>query len=148
MKKASKITNVICLCLILGYIIFLIVFWKDIPDMIATHFNAAGTPDSYGGKVTLVFEPILAVLLWGVLAFISHFPQAWNFPVTVTEENKEKLYRIALRMLNILKVLVVLLCIYAGLASIISMSVWILWLLLGTVFVVIILSIIQMICQK
>lgn len=146
MKKISpRIANCICFCLILSYIIFLGISWRSIPNTVATHFDASGTPDSFGSKYTLIFEPVLAIFLWGLLSFISHFPQAWNFPVKVTDQNKEKLYQIALFMLNLLKIIVVLLCIYTGIASIISLPIWGLWLLLASVFILIIISIIHMI---
>ena len=44
----------------------------------------------------LFFEPILALLILGLMSvYCENIPQDWcNFPVEVTEENKEQLYEI------------------------------------------------------
>ena len=66
--------------MIAAYAIYIIVEWKNIPGMVPTHFNAAGKPDNYGSKASLIVEPIIALLLMGLFIFIEKFPQAWNFP--------------------------------------------------------------------
>ena len=52
-----------------------------------------------------------------VFIFIEKFPQAWNFPVKVTEENKERLYGCGLKIIVAIKILAVSVCIYGGLSS-------------------------------
>ena len=66
--------------MIAAYAIYIIVEWKIIPGTVPTHFNAAGKPDNYGSKASLIIEPIIALLLMGLFIFIEKFPQAWNFP--------------------------------------------------------------------
>ena len=78
-RKINLIINVICFLMIAAYAIYIIVEWKNIPGTVPTHFNAAGKPDNYGSKASLIVEPIIALLLMGLFIFIEKFPQAWNF---------------------------------------------------------------------
>ena len=59
MKKISRVSTIISAIMLLIYIIVLISIWSRIPDIVPTHFNAAGVADSYGSKRNLVFEPVL-----------------------------------------------------------------------------------------
>jgi len=107
MKRIRTIGNLICLALLGGYTGFLFAKWSSLPEQIPTHFNAAGAADSYGSKGTLIMLSVLMLLMFALLAGIECFPQAWNMPVKVTEENKERLYLITGTMLAIVKVLLV-----------------------------------------
>ena len=37
--------EVLCLALLLGTIVFLVIFWKNIPDSIPNHFDGLGRVD-------------------------------------------------------------------------------------------------------
>ena len=106
MKKISRVSTIISAIMLLTYIIVLISIWSRIPDTVPTHFNAAGVADSYGSKRNLVFEPVLAAFLLLFLSLMERIPAIWNFPVAVTEENRERLYKIAMIMMGGIKVLV------------------------------------------
>ena len=69
-KRIIRIAvEVLCLALLLGTVIFLIVFWKNIPDSVPNHFNGAGQIDSYAGKKTLLLLPIFMAVIYAVLSF-------------------------------------------------------------------------------
>ena len=131
MRKIRIITSVISAVLILGFILFLVLFWKNIPETVATHFNAAGAADAYGSRKSLLMEPVLMVIFFLVLSLVEHFPSAWNMPVRLTSENRDRQLLIAALMLGIMKVLVILLLADAGMSSIFpGFPVWPLYLLL------------------
>ncbi len=81
----------------------LFVYFK-LPTIIPTHFNAAGQPDGHGNKLTILILPIIATLLYFGLSKLNQSPQSFNYITTITEENAEKQYTIATRMLRILKI--------------------------------------------
>ncbi len=81
----------------------LFVYFK-LPTIIPTHFNAAGQPDGHGNKLTILILPIIATLLYFGLSKLNQFPQSFNYITTITEENAEKQFTIATRMLRILKI--------------------------------------------
>jgi uncharacterized membrane protein len=131
LKRIRIITSAFCAVLILGFIIFLVLSWKNIPETVATHFNASGAADAYGSKRSLIMEPVLMVIFFLVLSLVERFPSLWNMPVKLTAENRERQLMIAALMLGIMKVLVILLLADAGMSSIFpGFPVWPLYLLL------------------
>ena len=128
MKKISRVSTIISAIMLLTYIIVLISIWSRIPDTVPTHFNAAGVADSYGSK---------------------RIPAIWNFPVAVTEENRERLYKIAMIMMGGIKVLVTALLIDVGVSSLVEgYPIWPMYMMLGVMMILIIVSIVQMVRAK
>lgn len=126
MKKLRLITNIVGAVLILAYLIALLALWEGLPNSIPTHFNAAGVPDRFGGKTSLLMEPILSVVLFAVFAAVERFPNSWNLPVKITEENRERQYYIAAWTISILKVLTIGIILMGGLAGIlIGFPMWV-----------------------
>ncbi len=102
------VVNVLCVVCLVGFTAYLIAMWKDIPDQIPAHFNAAGEVDRMGGKSTILMLPILSWILFGMVSLIEMFPQAWNTGVKVTEQNKNRVYKISRSMLLLAKLIVVI----------------------------------------
>lgn len=143
MKKIRLITNIISILLIIGYTVFLAVAWKKIPETVPTHFNALGKADAYGSKGSLIAEVAIMAALFLLLAIVECFPSAWNFPVKVTAENRDRLYKIGFAMIGAMKILMVCMFINAGLSSIAKdYPVWPLYLLLVLIAATILVGII------
>lgn len=131
------------------YVIVLVCIWSRIPGTVPTHFNAAGIADSYGGKGILWIEVIVAAVILLLLSLIEKVPSIWNFPVAVTEENKERLYKIALVMLGAIKILTTGLFIDVGVSSLVTrFPVWPMYIMLGAMVIVIVVAVVQMIRAK
>lgn len=62
--------EVLCLALLLGTVIFLILFWKNIPDSIPNHFDSMGQIDGYAEKKTLILLPVFMAVLYAVLSLV------------------------------------------------------------------------------
>lgn len=70
-------------------------FW--LPAIIPIHWNLWGEVDNYGGRwVVFLLAGIVLVLTIGMFA-LSFYPQHFNYPVEVTEENAERVYREGVR---------------------------------------------------
>jgi len=78
-----------------------------LPDRIPMHFNAAGQPDGWGSPKGLLFFPAFAAVLYLLMTVVSRFPSAFNYPVRVTAQNRQKLQNLALDMIAWLKAEVV-----------------------------------------
>lgn len=74
-------------------IIYLKAIWNDIPEIIPTHFGFSGAPDAYGNKTSLFIIIGICTGLHIILALLSKVPKCYNYPVSVTEENAEALYK-------------------------------------------------------
>ena len=102
------ITETLSLALVFGTILYLIVMWKSIPDTIPAHYNAAGEVNRWGGKSELLMLPIIGGILYFFITLIQQYPQAWNTGVTVTEENRERVYRILRNLIGTTKLMMLL----------------------------------------
>ena len=134
-KKLRTVTSVICFLMIFAYVVYLQAAWSSLPERVPIHFNLQGIPDRYGKKGFLFFEPIL-----GLMMVCEHIPQDWcNFPVEVTEENKEQLYEIGIKMVSMLKLTAVAVCLYAGISGNLSSApMWPVWILIAGSFGIVI----------
>ena len=86
-----------------------LIYFKQLPETIPTHFNGAGTPDGYGSKGTLWILPVTAAFMYLLMTVIEAFPHIYNFPVEITPDNAEAQYRIATRLIRILKTVILVL---------------------------------------
>lgn len=99
--------NVICIVLLVGILIYLGLSWNVLPEKIPGHYNAAGVIDRWGNKGELLILPIIALIMYIGLTVIEKFPQIWNTGVVVTEQNKDRVYRILKDLLQTIKLLMV-----------------------------------------
>ena len=102
----DRILEVISLLVMIGTTFYLIVGWNSFPDRIPAHYNAAGEIDRWGGKGELIFLLVMMWILYIGITLIQRFPQIWNTGVQVTQENRERVYRILMYMLETLKLLI------------------------------------------
>src|SRR4030042_6341869 len=93
-------------------IILPLIYMDKLPDEIPRHFNLSGEPDAFTGKEIIWLSPLLGMILWAGLTLVNRFPHFFSYPVRVTGENAERLYRLATRTLRILKRLVMTFFLY------------------------------------
>ena len=64
-KRIIRIAlEVLSLLVLLGTIVFLILYWKHIPDQIPAHFDGAGQIDGLSGKRTILWVPAAMLVLY------------------------------------------------------------------------------------
>jgi hypothetical protein len=110
----------------MGVIIYLFVAWGSLPDKVPGHYNAAGEIDRMGSRYELLITPIVGWLMYLGISVVERFPQVWNTGVTVTEENKERVYRVIRNMLSTLKIIMILVFVFLTINSSLStpLPVW------------------------
>ena len=68
-KRIIRIVlEVLSLIVLLGTIMFLILYWRHLPDQVPAHYDARGQIDGWGGKGMLFFEPIMMLVLYVTLS--------------------------------------------------------------------------------
>jgi uncharacterized membrane protein len=99
---------------IFGWLI-LFVFWtatllgySNFPEKIPTHYNLTGQPDSFGDNTSIFILPVLSTLLFAGMTILNRFPHVFNYPKKITNQNAERQYTIATRLIRYLKFIVVL----------------------------------------
>lgn len=112
LKNAStlyqKILDLLSFLLLAGMFVFLLVYWDRIPDKIPTHYGFSGAADGFGPKGTLLLLPVIGVLLYLLLVFVSKFPSLWNLPVKLTPFNKIWVYANVKSLLSTMKLLIMI----------------------------------------
>ncbi len=122
-----------------------------LPPTIPTHFNVLGKPDKYGNKLSILILPVFATIVYVSLTILNKYPHIFNYPTAITEENAEKQYTIATRMLRFLKLAVLVIFSFITLATFLStlgisngLGVWFLPSTSGIILITIIVSIGQL----
>ena len=146
-NRYDLFTNILCLILLIGILIYLFIHWNSIPDKIPGHYNAMGEIDRMGSKGEILILPIISWIMYLGMTVLEKFPQVWNTGVKVTEENKERVYRTLKNMISTMKVIVIAVFSYLTInsAQALSLSVWFLPVFLILIFGSIIFFIIRLI---
>ncbi len=108
MRKTAELLSLAALAALLFFAINIYFGPHQLPATIPTHFNGAGQPNGWGSRGALLLFPIFAAGLYLFLTLISRFPSLFNFPVAVTELNREQLEGLALDLLAWIKVEIIL----------------------------------------
>lgn len=132
----DKLMNRLSLLVLVGSVVFLAGYWKQIPAEVPMHYNAAGEIDRWGTKAELLILPVIAWLLYGLLTVVEQVPSAWNTGVKVTAENWERVYALLGHMLSTLKLLVMVMFAWITLWCALArpLPVWFLPVVLAAVF--------------
>ena len=83
-----------------------IYFYPKLPDIIPSHFNAAGEADGWSGKGTIWISPAIAFVLFAGIRILTNYPHQLNYITAITEENAEYQYRLATRLLRSLNLVI------------------------------------------
>lgn len=103
LSSLEKFLEALAVIGILLNIIFIAMFWNELPNKIPTHFGPSGAPDAWGGKGMLLFLTVMNIMLYLLLTIVSRFPHTFNYPVKITTENALKQYYLARNLLLFLK---------------------------------------------
>jgi uncharacterized membrane protein len=87
--------------------IMLALQWPKLPDVVPRHFDIAGRPDAWGSKRSLLQLPVVTFILYVLLTVGERFPNHFNYPWRITQENAQTQYRLARRLVISLKALIV-----------------------------------------
>ncbi len=104
----SKITNLISLLSVVGIVLYVIITWKNIPDMIPGHYNIAGEIDKYSSKNSIWILIVVQILLFTMMSVLERFPNIWNTGVQITDENVERVYTNLRNMQTYLKMMIMI----------------------------------------
>jgi uncharacterized membrane protein len=86
--------------------ILTILNYASLPESVPTHFNASGQVDDYGNKGSILLLPAVGTLIFAGITLLVRVPYIFNYPVAITEENAERQYRNAARMMRYMKFVV------------------------------------------
>lgn len=75
-------------------------YYPGLPDRIPIHFGIDGKPDGWGDKWMLLLLLGVTVGMFALMKFITTIgADKYNYPVTITPQNKEKQYRLSRQLI-------------------------------------------------
>ena len=99
--------EVVCLLCLIGGVIYLAGVWSSVPAQVPAHYNMTGAVDRMGSKSSVFIIVITNWLCYLLITVLECFPQCWNTCVTITEENRARIYRILKSMIGTTKLVCV-----------------------------------------
>ena len=77
--------------------------WPALADRVPQHFGPSGRPDAWGSRNILWLFPAMAVGNYLLMTILSRFPQTFNYPWPLTEQNAAAQYLLARTLLVAIK---------------------------------------------
>lgn len=78
--------------ILVGFLTILlpVLFWKQIPDQVPMHYNAAGVADAWSDKSTLFLLFFVVAFLMGIMAIVTYVVRANMLSEHSTEQEREQ----------------------------------------------------------
>lgn len=80
--------------------LMVIIQYKELPEVIPVHYNAAGEADSWGNKGFIFVLPVVALVLSILMNKIADLPHLHNYSEKINEENAKEKYKNSARFLR------------------------------------------------
>ena len=116
--------------------------FKNLPDIIPTHFGLNGKADDWGSKNSIWILPAIVTTIVLLFRILSRYPHKFNYPVKLDENNVERQYTIATRLMRYMQFMITLLFCFIHISIVKSayngstgMSVWFIFIMLPGLFV-------------
>ena len=93
-------------------------FFDQLPETIPRHYGANGEPDGFSGKGIIWTLPAIGLVLYLGMYWLNKYPHSYNYPQKVTEENAERLYSVATKMIRTLNAIITCMFAYITFATI------------------------------
>lgn len=103
----DKLLDISAWLFILVLWIFTLLNYQGLPETIPIHYNAAGKPDGFGDRSSILVLPVIATIVIIALTILNNFPHLFNYPIRITEKNARIQYTNATRMMRYLKIVLV-----------------------------------------
>ena len=100
---------------IMAVVVWGVIIWlvSKAPDIVPTHFDAAGKPNAYGSPAGIMI-PCAIVTLMGIgLMITAYYPRNINMPFKVTNIQQVKLAILSIRIAAIILLLIALAIAYS-----------------------------------
>lgn len=104
------ILNYISIFILILTTFIIVVNWDDISDIIPMHYDFFGNINRWGNKSELIILVLIMYISYILMTVIEKYPKAWNTGVKITEDNKDRVYVVLLKLLITTKFIMI--CIF------------------------------------
>lgn len=107
-KDASDwVIEIVGFLFLAGLILIPLIYFYDLPDRIPSHYNASGEVDGFSSRNSLWMLPAIGLIMFVGMYVLTKYPHIYNYPTEITEENAERQYRGAIKLVRVLNTLTV-----------------------------------------
>ncbi|GAA3755094.1 DUF1648 domain-containing protein [Flavobacterium ginsengiterrae] len=92
-SKKIKLLYLISISIFLTYLVLLLYHYSEIAQTVASHVDITGKVDGYSSKKSLLISSGVNLLILLFIGFLVKNPQSANYPVEITDENRESLHK-------------------------------------------------------
>lgn len=93
---------------------YFFLLYTELPDSIIVHYDILGNPNNIGNKQNILIIQLINVGICIVLSILAKKPSLYNYPVPVTDENRNHLYLQGIKLVKHLRLLFVI--IFSGIS--------------------------------
>lgn len=91
-NKKNFFIYIVSVSYLLVYSGILFLSYDSLSDIVPTHINYNGQVDGYNYKIHLWYAILVNFILLLLYLFLLKNPEKCNYPIKITDENREKMY--------------------------------------------------------
>ncbi|WP_299339371.1 DUF1648 domain-containing protein [uncultured Psychroserpens sp.] len=108
LEPMDIVVDLLSVTLLVLMIIYTLISYSELPEIIPSHFNGKGEVDGHSNKLFLWMLPAFGLITFIGLFILNKYPHLHNYMVNITEENALKNYRFSTRILRFTNLFVIL----------------------------------------
>lgn len=111
-QTLDTVLELILLSILVITWVYVFIAYPELPETIASHFNAKGEADGFSSKSSIWILTLMSTILAVGMYVLAKFPHMHNYMVNITEENALLYYRMSSRLLRYVSIFIALLFLY------------------------------------
>lgn len=119
--KYDMIVTRITQAIVILTVIFYGVYWLKIPDTVPMHYDLQGQIDRWGSKYESLIIPVGMIILYALMTFVGKKPSLWNTGVTITPENKQRIYQLLFHFTVTTRLIIIVFFSYMTVCTLLAM---------------------------
>ena len=102
----DRVLRIVGLVALAAVTVYVVLRWRQIPDIVPGHFTFWGAADSWTRKSIILFPLGMGWFVYILMTVLGSLPRAWNTGVRVTTGNRHTVFRVLKSMILILNAIV------------------------------------------
>jgi hypothetical protein len=137
--RGERVIQIAAIGAVVALLAFAVRVWPDLPAIVPTHFDFSGEPDAWGSRARLLVLPTMATLVFLVLTLLERAPHVYNDPTLGRQ------LVLAVKLIVVVTFAIIFrACVDVALGNATALPGWFLPAVLGSIFGVILVTLLRM----
>jgi len=120
LETTDRFLDIVLFLLLAVIAVVTIIGFALLPVEIPVKYDGNHNVISYGSKLVLLINPIMALVLGFALRWLRNYPHIFNYPYKITEQNIVAQYRLAQRLIMEINIVETMIFAYLAIAGFVS----------------------------